>query len=402
MADAASPEISVAVMCHPARREGTAELVAALQPLSPQLVWDPEPEAGPSPLRTAKLAWSTVAPEATHHLVLQDDVTLTPNFAAHLAALVAMREKDAIAFYVNWNSPHNSYHVRCAAVAGSPWAPLTLEEWVPTLGLVLPAEAARGLGAYLRRYPDDFRDDDELVAQYCQAAGINVVATVPHLLEHGTGPSVAGNEGHGRRQATVLAGLAPIPPEHWAVCPGLSSFPVRSVALPYPFSVELVASQCGIRILRSSAREPVEHPFSWGWREWAPLVEADPWRIVGSFRDWTFAENARVHGIGGPFGPRWPDAPVGLDRTRLEVWAAGYLLGFDVASATWPVSPEENALFAAEIRLNALRTWIISGLTVHDSSALGETGIDGLVRLCAQAVECGTHEWGRRTGTRSA
>jgi hypothetical protein len=242
-----SPEISVAVMCHPARRERVADLVTALYPLRPRLVWDPDPGAGPSPLRTAKLAWSDVGPGATHHLVLQDDVTLVPDFAWHLAELVTLREKDAIAFYVNWNSPHNAYHVRCAAVAGSAWAPLTLREWVPTLGLVLPAEAARGLGAYLKQHPDSFRDEDELVAEYCQEAGLSVVAAVPHLLEHGTGPSVAGNDAHGQRKATVFAGQAHIPEGHWSAHPGLSSPPTRSLPLPHPFSVELVASRCGLR-----------------------------------------------------------------------------------------------------------------------------------------------------------
>ncbi|MYU21069.1 hypothetical protein [Streptomyces sp. SID8352] len=405
MPDAAPPEISVAVMCHPARREGVAELAAALRPLRPRLVWDPDPDAGPSPLRTAKLAWSAVAPGATHHLVLQDDVMPAPDFADRLAALVSLRDKDAIALYVNGNSPHNSYHVRRAAVAGSAWAPLAPAEWVPTLGLVLPAGAARGLGAHLRGYPDDFRDDDELVAEYCRAEGISVVAVVPHLLEHGTGPSIAGNDGHGHRRATVFAGRVRVPPERWAADSGPDSCPVRHVPLPcpysysYSYSVELVASRCGIRVLRGFAGEPVEHPFSWGWREWAPLVGADPRRISGSFRDRAEAGARGPRRHGEPGRPGVPGAP---DRTRLEVWAAGYLLGLDAARAARPAAAVADAPFAAELRIEALRSWIDSGITERDASALGESGTEDLVRLCARAVESGARERNDGIGARSA
>ncbi|MFV0126194.1 hypothetical protein ACLGI4_00420 [Streptomyces sp. HMX112] len=398
----APPRTSVAVMCHPARRDRVADLVAALHPLRPRLVWDPDPGAGPSPLRTAKLAWSDVEPWATHHLVLQDDVTLVPGFASHLASLVRSREKDAIALYVNWNSPHNAYHVRCAAVAGSPWAPLTLREWVPTLGLVLPAEEARGLAAYLKRFPDSFCDEDELVAEYCEAAGISVVATVPHLLEHGTGPSVAGNDAHGRRKATVFAGEARVPDGHWAAHPGLSSFPSRPVALQHPFSVELVASRCGLRILRGQAGEPVEHPFNWGWRDWAPLIGADPLHIADSLRERTTTPRGNLEdGRPAPRRP-WPERVRPLARTRLEVWAAGYLLGLDVASAAWPAPAAGQAAFAAWLRDEALRTWIVSGLTERDADALEEAGVEDLVRLCADAVGCGTREGHRRGGARPA
>ncbi|MEU0688741.1 hypothetical protein [Streptomyces uncialis] len=399
----APPEISVAIMCHPARRDRVAGLVTALHPLRPKVVLDPDPGAGPSPLRTAKLAWSEVGRDATHHLVLQDDVTLVPGFARHLTAVVALREKDAIAFYVNWNSPHNAYHVRCAAVAGSAWAPLSPREWVPTLGLVLPADAARGLGAYLRKHPDSFRDEDELVAEYCRTAGMSVVAAVPHLLEHRTGPSVAGNDAHGQRKATVFAGDTRVPDGHWAAHPGLTSFPHRSVDLAHPFSVELVASRCGLRILRGQAREPVEHPFHWGWRDWASLVGADPPLITESLRERTRAEDGTPTDRGPvPGRRRSATTAVVLDRVRPEVWAAGYLLGLDVASAAWPVPSARHAAFAAWLRGEALRTWIASGLAEQDAHALDDADVGELVRLCAAAVTRGTRDGQRRKEARRA
>ncbi|MER8199653.1 hypothetical protein ABTY00_37760 [Streptomyces microflavus] len=324
-----------------------------------------------------------------------------PGFAAHLTTLVALREKEAIAFYVNWNSPHNAYHVRCAAVAGSPWAPLTLREWVPTLGLMLPTEAALGLGKHLRKYPDSFRDEDELVAEYCQTAGLSAVAVVPHLLEHCTGPSVAGNDAHGERKATVFAGEAHIPGGHWSAHPCMSSFPSRSVTLPYPFSVELVASRCGLRILRDQSREPVEHPFNWGWRDWAPLIGANPRRIAAALRERTTAAFGGSHAELLAPSKEQSDADHPLNRVRLEVWAAGYLLGLDVSTTAWPPPHGEDPAFAASLRDEALRTWIISGLTQSDALACGTGGLEELVRLCSDAVVCGRRESPQRTGVRS-
>ena len=152
--------ISVAIMHHPRRADRIPSLLASCAPLAAQVIVDPDPSGTPSPLRTAKRAWAAVPDEATHHLVLQDDVRLSAGFAAHLADAIRARPRYAVALHSNWNSPQNSYLVRRAAAAGSAWAPLSHTEWIPTQGLVLPAERARDLAAFLAPISDDIRDDD--------------------------------------------------------------------------------------------------------------------------------------------------------------------------------------------------------------------------------------------------
>ncbi|WP_264030989.1 hypothetical protein [Cellulosimicrobium sp. SH8] len=371
---APEPVLSVVVMHHPARGD-VSDLVAACAPLDVRVVEDPDPDGPPSPLRTAKRAWAAVAPGATHHLVLQDDVTPVPGFAELVLRAVRARDRHAVALYSNWNSPRNAYLVRAAAAAGQAWAPLGHDEWVPTLGLVLPAEGALRLAAHLATLPDDERDDDEAVVTFCAREGYPVVATLPHLLEHGDGPSLAGNDAHGARHATVPAGDA-VDPDAWDR-PGLDHEPARSPATARPVAVTLERSRCTLRVLRPDAGEPLEHPFGWGWDAWSWWLGVDPAAVAHDV-------SVLVAGASPELGRVSRDA-------LLELGAACWLLGHDVARTDWPppAGPDAPAHRAA-----AVRTWVLSGLLPADRP---EDLVDELVAFGLDALLAG-ETW---TGTPS-
>ncbi|MFD3878308.1 hypothetical protein [Streptomyces microflavus] len=341
---------ALAIMHHPRRRAGLAELVAALGDDRPNVVVDPDPTGPPSPLRTAKRAWAAVDSRATHHVVLQDDVAPVERFGEHLRAVIAARPDAAVALYVNWRSPHNSYLARWAALTGRPFTDLAPHEYVPTLGLALPTEAAVELSRYLSGFPDDFRDDDELVTGFCLAAGLDIVACVPHLLDHLPGSSVAGNDDHGARQAAVPMPAGEIPPTYWQ----------RTVTKPpgrRRYTVDLYNSRCYLRFIRPDAGEPARHPYSWPWANWCGLVDADSGHIRSRFSDWLDRATRTV------------DAhPADL----LELWAAGYLAGRDAGAVPGP---------AREVVDAALGTLVRSG--VPNGSP------DDLLELCRAAVDCG-------------
>lgn len=354
-ARATGPVISAVVMHHPARGPVDA-LVDACRPLDVRVVEDPDPSGPPSPLRTAKVAWAAIAPGATHHLVLQDDVTPVADFAEHLHHVVRNRDRHALALYTNWNSPHNAYLVRSAAVSGQVWAPLGHHEWVPTLGLVLPADAARRLAEHLATFPDDYRDDDEAVVTFCAKEGHPVVATVPHLLEHGNGPSLAGNAAHGPRHATVPAGARVLPVDRWST-PGVDAFPARRSQARSPVAVELRDSRCTVRVLRPHVGEPLEHPFGWDWADWSWWLGADPQVVASAVADLPVPSGA-AHLPG---------------RLRTEVGAAAFLLGFDASHTAWPggapsaVGPAPGAALPGHAERDAaIRTWVLSGLARPD------------------------------------
>ncbi|MCB7135526.1 hypothetical protein [Cellulosimicrobium marinum] len=369
--------LSAVVMHHPARGD-VSGLVAACAPLDVRVVEDPEPDGPPSPLRTARRAWAAVAPGATHHLVLQDDVTPVPGFAALVERAVAARDRHAVALYSNWNSPRNAYLVRAAAVAGQAWAPLGHDEWVPTLALVLPADGARALAAYLDTLPDDLRDDDEAVVDFCAREGYPVVATLPHVVEHGDGPSLAGNDAHGARHATVPP-VGPVDPDAWdAPSPGTT--PSRTPATRRPVAVTLQGSRCALRVLRPAVGEPLEHPFDWEWRRWSGWLGADP-ALVGT-------EVRRLVAMAPASLAAVPPAACA------ELAAACWLLGYDVARTAWPAAV---AAQPGAQREAAVRTWVLSGL---DPADRGDAPVDDLVAVGLVALAAGEAR-GRAAGAGS-
>ncbi|MFG1857400.1 hypothetical protein ACGFJT_36585 [Actinomadura geliboluensis] len=343
--------IGTVIMHHPRRAERLRALTASFGELRPRIVRDPDPDAAPSPLRTAKRAWAAIDDDSTHHLVLQDDVVPAPGFARHLHEVVAAHPDHGIAMYSHWNSPHNSYLSRRGAVAGTACVPLSATEWTPTQGLVLPVAAARRLAAHLAGVPDEAQDDDEQVVVFCRREGVPVVATVPHLLDHGHDPTIVGH--HGRLHSTVFAPRAAVPDGHWSIAGRLE---------PGPYAVELLDSRCGVRLMD---REPVEHKFGWYWYDACALTGRDPEAVL--------AEAA----------PRMGRLPGRLVRPATEVWAAGFLLGADVASAGAPPPG------GGPLTRTAVETWVDSGLSEDDHAMAGRAGRTALADLGVAAVRAG-------------
>jgi hypothetical protein len=347
-------KISTAVMHHPRRAERIPALVRACAPLEPAVIPDPEPDGRPSPLRTAKRAWAAIEDGATHHLVLQDDVVLTPGFAAQLHEAVRGRPAHGVSLFSLWHTPHNSYLVRRAAVAGAAYAPLSLHEWTPTQGFVLPVEHARALARYLDGIPDEVQDDDEMVVIFCRERGIPVVATVPHLMDHGHARSLVAGHDNGLR-ATVYT-----PERPWTV----DRRPADVDVPPGTYTVALLDSVCALRPVHG---DPVEHEFGWYWYDACPLAGLDPEDVLDA---------------GAPHLSRWPAGSV---PAMTEVWAACYLLGVDVARSS-PSSIECGPLTSAVIE-----SWIDQGLARRDHATLR----DDAVRLAMTAVRQGLREGSR-------
>lgn len=345
-------EISAAIMHHPRRAERIPPLVRACAPLVPRVVADPEPDGAPSPLRTAKRAWAAIGEDATHHLVLQDDVRPVPGFAAQLRAAVERRPGCGVSLFSMWHSPQNSYLVRRAAVAGAAYAPLSPYEWTPTQGIVLPAEHARALAEHLAGIPDEVRDEDEMVVIFCRERNIPVVATVPHLLDHGHAESLVEGHHDGLR-ATVFG-----PDLRWS-----AERPGADADLPPgTCTVALHDSVCSVRLVHG---DPVEHQFGWYWYDACPVVGVDPERVLDAAERHLSGRSRRA-------------LPV-----LTEVWAACYLLGMDVArTAPSPAAP--GPLTAA-----AVGSWLDQGLTPRDHRDLRAE----CLRLAITAVESGVQDW---------
>ncbi|SDZ35237.1 hypothetical protein SAMN05421504_11395 [Amycolatopsis xylanica] len=351
-------QLSVAIMHHPSRADRIGELVRSCAPLAARVVTDPDPGGPPSPLRTAKKAWAAIEPGATHHLVLQDDIHLMPGFGHQLPQAVAAQPSAALTLYVNWHSTPNSYFVRRAVESGSAWAPL-FPGFVPTLGLVLPVDEARALAGYLETVPDDVRHDDRAIATFVADRAIPVLAAVPHLLEHGTLSSVAGNELDGERHAAVFTDTS-LPSGYWETSSSVLGELADRAAhrRSGDFAVEFHNSETRLRFARPGAGEHIWHPFGWYWHDWCDLVGVDRDDIAGT-------------------------CPLPT-RLGMEIWAAGYLLGADTANPR-----AERGVLRADLLKVAFESWLKCGLLPEDQASLTRLSARHLANLGVAAVAQG-------------
>jgi hypothetical protein len=194
--------LSAVVMTHPRRLEAAEQVRRHHPELGLRIVLDPDPSGVPSALRTARVAWSAVEPGATHHLVLQDDVDLCSGITDQLLAAVADRPRAAVSLFAEFGWLTASV-CRIASLLGSPWAEVA-DHYVPTQGLVVEADVARGFEPWSRRLPEDDTMDDGPLLKYLRELGVPMFVTVPNMLEHMDAPSLMDHEFQGRRASVCF------------------------------------------------------------------------------------------------------------------------------------------------------------------------------------------------------
>ncbi|UZN02963.1 hypothetical protein [Cellulomonas sp. S1-8] len=208
-----TPRVAVSVMAHPRRAAAAADIARACGTLPARVVLDPEPHGPPSTVRTARLAWLPWQRDATHHLVLQDDVLLRADFDRHVTAAVAARPAAALSLFTEWGS-FTSHALRIAAFGGHPWARQP-DTYLGTQALVMPAGHARAFAERLAAV-DLAVPDDHAVHAYTHEAGLEHLVSNPNLVQHEVGTSMVGNVAMGARRATVtLPDDVPLPADWW-------------------------------------------------------------------------------------------------------------------------------------------------------------------------------------------
>lgn len=183
-------EISVAVMTHPNRRRLAGELEARLPGLPVRRAEDPDPWAPAATARTATLAWSRTAQDASHHLVLQDDSAVCDGFAELLRRVVETRPDAAICLHADWSGTAGALG-RLAVLAGRSWSPV-LDE-LPVQALVLPRALAAGLSEHLRSEVSRWEPYDVAALAHLRSVGAEVVVAWPNLVDRVDTPSLLPN-----------------------------------------------------------------------------------------------------------------------------------------------------------------------------------------------------------------
>jgi hypothetical protein len=178
------------IMAHPRRARAAERIRASCPELDLRIVFDPDPGAPPSTLRTSMLAWASIADAATHQLVVQDDVVLCANFAEQLRAAVTAVPGRPLYLYTDWGT-QCSHLLRLAALRGLSWVE-AVDPWVPAQAVVLPAEIAEGFVEFAGQKPH--LDDDALVLGQYLSLHAPPLVCLPNLVQHDNSPSLLGND----------------------------------------------------------------------------------------------------------------------------------------------------------------------------------------------------------------
>ena len=181
-----SVTLSVVVMAHPKRREWAEALAARLDPCP--IIYDPEPDGEPSSWRTARLAWAAhrEMPDATHHMVVQDDAIPCYRFLHGAHAAIAARPDRCLSFY------GNRKEIGAALERGESWA--RVRDFLNAQAVVLPVGWIRQYVAYGDAMGEG--DDDWRLQHYLKAMGEYALLSAPSLVQHGSPDS--GLLGHGK------------------------------------------------------------------------------------------------------------------------------------------------------------------------------------------------------------
>lgn len=210
--------VSVAIQAHPRRADHAEALAAAA---AAEIVYDPEPNSRfPSPWRTYRAALECTPADATHRLIIQDDVELCDGFSAAAAAAVASRPDSVLVLFHGGQPRVNVPALNRALATGNPWAVLDRAQWVPVVALVWPVRLIEPFLAFVdaQAWPPAFRADDEIVGRGLRALGEQPLACVPSLVQHpDVTPSLVGRRARGGADlGRVAAHYTGRPPSAWA------------------------------------------------------------------------------------------------------------------------------------------------------------------------------------------
>ena len=121
----------------------------------------------------AKRAWSKET-DATHVLVLQDDVILCKDFMHYCKMIVERYPDDIISFF-----PHQFRELKDLRIY--PVSPYVYVHHVSGVATMMRTEYIKPC---LDSWRDDISGDDVNITEWAKSQGINIMSTIPALVQH--------------------------------------------------------------------------------------------------------------------------------------------------------------------------------------------------------------------------
>lgn len=196
-------KVSFAVMAVPSRRPHVDAMLDRLSvqvrrarkrgdtAFAPRVFWDTD---GCGPWHCWQGAWRSRPHDATHHVVVQDDVLICADLPETMRRLADARPDAPVSGFL----PRRS--VELAVAADTRWVSTRRFLWAQCLMLptTLGDAALRWIADNETLHPDWRRHDDSRLAAFFEAHRVPVFVAVPHPVEHvgdAIGGSVMGHHG---------------------------------------------------------------------------------------------------------------------------------------------------------------------------------------------------------------
>lgn len=204
--------LSAAVMAHPKREHFVHELLEDLDGPA-EVVWDRYNDRWD----TGRRSLLAHAPEATHHLVIQDDVQPCKALLAGCAEMLRhVPPGNPVALYMGRSrtQPHRfrmSELVTAAQARDASFAVFEGPWWGQAV--IVPTMSIPGIVSYGDTHPE-ITNYDHRIAWYFSSIGTPCYYTLPSLVEHRTGPDNPSLLAHGNavtRRASWFVGLDETP-----------------------------------------------------------------------------------------------------------------------------------------------------------------------------------------------
>ena len=357
--------LSIAVMTHPRRLVHAQKLATELSPHPVDIVLDPVPEGPPQSLRTAVRAWAA-AGDASHHLVLQDDVVVIDGFVDNVLQHLQEFPEAALAYFAQWSSC-NGMAVRLGALVNARWVE-AIPEWTPCQALVLPRRLALGFTEFgLSHHPQPC---DELMQLFLTSKGVPTYLSVPSLADHAPLPSLLGHDPKGARKAACFQQGPPTQP------PNRTDPPATFRAIPYFF---------GGRTLCSLPDPSPTTPYRRTWTEtisYLTSLGVSIHRVRHELQHALAKANHETRAAGTQLGK----------QTLSQLWITTYAMGCIAAQHYRPI-PEHNGdtqLNQPHITENAMATIAVGSLTHIPNQPTAEWLSWQLRHLCHAGFTAGT------------
>lgn len=149
------------------------------------MIQDPEPDGRSSAWRTYRECLRWCPGDATHLLILQDDVIACPGLRRAAAAAAAARPGRLISFWQGRAPSDTARRLVAASQSGAPFCEVQRKRWIPTVALMWPTAFVRPFLEWADDLPKHWRADDSVVGEWAGMENDHgCLVTVPSLVEH--------------------------------------------------------------------------------------------------------------------------------------------------------------------------------------------------------------------------